>query len=701
AGDQNVEDLWEGQAKRGQDGLSIFRSDADLQHTVDKWIAGTKFSKLLELWVKGLEVEWSKLYRDARPQRMSLPTYPFARERYWIDIPGSEEVEVKVLAIEKPVSVQPAASDVLPAVTASLRTLLANELQMQESDIRENVQFIDLGLDSVTGVTWMRKINEKYQTSIEAIRIYSYPTLAQLSRYVKEEAEKQGTLLSQEFPVAATVPVTTQNGGCRPKRMRTGLRRNRGLVSDVAQPIAVIGMAGQFPQAKNLDEFWRNITQGRNCIDQVPHERWDVNAFYHADEAVPGKTYCKWLGALEEYDRFDPLFFSISPKDATSMDPQQRLILQACWHTIESAGYSASALAGVKCGVFMGCTHGDYHLLSREHQLSAQGFIGDATSILAGRISYLLDLQGPCLSIDTACSSSLVAIASACDSLTSGDSDLALAGGVYVMAGPEMHIKTAQAGMLSSKGQCFTFDQRADGFVPGEGVGVVMLKRLAEAQRDKDVICGVIEGWGVNQDGKTNGITAPNLESQTRLEQEVYDKYQIDPAGIQLIEAHGTGTKLGDPIEVQGLKNAFKKYTQNREYCALGSVKSNIGHCLTAAGIAGFIKLIFALQHKQLPPTINFERLNEHIDLEDSPFYVNTSLREWKLNGAARRRAAINSLGFSGTNAHIVAGEYLPSVETERPVSVIAPDRKVVILLSARTREQLKEKARELLEFVR
>src|SRR6266852_6738355 len=269
------------------------------------------------------------------------------------------------------------------------------------------------------------------------------------------------------------------------------------------------------------------------------------------------------------------------------------------------------------------------------------------------------------------------------------------------MAGPDLHIMSSQAGMLSPEGKCFTFDQRADGFVPGEGVGVVLLKRLAEAQRDGDIIYGVIQGWGVNQDGKTNGITAPNPESQTRLEQEVYDKYRIDPASIQLIEAHGTGTKLGDPIEVEGLKKAFKKYTENKKYCALGSVKSNIGHCATAAGIAGVIKLGLALKHKQLPPTINFEQLNEHIDLKDSPFYVNSRLQEWKLGGAQRRQAAISSFGFSGTNAHVVIGEYPPPAEVQRPVSVVTQNTNIIIPLSARTAEQLKQKARGLLDFMR
>jgi acyl transferase domain-containing protein len=462
----------------------------------------------------------------------------------------------------------------------------------------------------------------------------------------------------------------------------------------------VIGMSGRFPQSKNLDEYWQNIVQGKNCVTQVPPDRWDVKRYYQPGKIVAGKTNSQWAGFLKDYDRFDPLFFSISPTEAETMDPQQRLFLQACWHSIESAGYDARVLSGSKCGVFVGCTTGDYATLSLEQRLSAQGFTGNAMSILAGRISYFLNLQGPCLSIDTACSSSLVAIAHACDSLISGGSDLALAGGVYVMTGPEMHVKMAQAGMLSPEGNCFTFDQRADGFVPGEGVGVVVLKRLADAQRDHDIIYGVIEGWGINQDGKTNGITAPNPESQTRLEQEVYDRFQIDPATIQLIEAHGTGTKLGDPIEVEGLKKAFEKYTQNKDFCALGSVKSNIGHCATAAGVAGLIKLIMALRHKQQPPSINFEQLNEHIELQDSPFYINRKLREWKLNGADKRRGAVSSFGFSGTNAHVVVAEYLAPAEVKSPVTVITEDSRILVPLSARNPEQLNQIARDLKEFI-
>jgi acyl transferase domain-containing protein/enoyl-CoA hydratase/carnithine racemase/acyl carrier protein len=595
------------------------------------------------------------------------------------------------------------------AMTRRLKALLAAELQMREDEIDDQAPFVDLGLDSISGVAWIRKINDTYRTAIEATRVYSYPTLAQFSRYVTEEAERSGTLPAAAPPRsvdgrAARISASANLAAAdvtplKSRRRRAGLRVRSDAPAASRRPtIAVIGMAGQFPQARTLDAFWQNLAEGRNCISEVSPDRWDVRAYYQPGAAVAGKTNSRWMGALEDYDRFDPLFFNISPSEAESMDPQQRLFLQACWHAIEDACYDARGLSASKCGVFVGCTTGDYHQRWRVHELNAHRFTGSASSILAARIAYFLNLQGACLAIDTACSSSLVAVAQACDSLSARDSDLALAGGVYVMAGPEMHIRTAQAGMLSAEGRCFTFDRRADGFVPGEAVGVVMLKRLDDAVKDRDLIYGVIEGWGVNQDGRTNGITAPNPESQVRLEQDVYDKYGIDPASIQLVEAHGTATKLGDPIEVEGLKTAFRKYTDKREYCALGSVKSNIGHCLTAAGIAGVIKVLLALRHERIPPTINFEEMNDRVDLSDSPFYVNTRLRPWELNGATRRRGAISSFGFSGTNAHLVIGDYRPGVE---PVAgTRSAGTPAIVLLSAATAAQLRQKAQDLLDLL-
>ncbi|SAL32898.1 polyketide synthase [Caballeronia udeis] len=617
------------------------------------------------------------------------------------------------------------ASDTRAEVIETLKRLLASELHLHPDEIDESAQFMDVGLDSITGVTWVRKINERYGINIEATKVYSHPNLVEISAVVRQEADRAGTLAPAAAMQAAMVPPAAGPVASAPIAMlaapaasRTTLSRPvlkslRGahtaklrLASQPGtdkslQPIAVIGMAGQFPKARDIEEFWRNLESGRDCIDEIPDARWRLRDFYQEGAAVPGRTNSRWLGALDEYDLFDPLFFNISPTEAECMDPQQRVFLQSSWHCIENASYSAQTLSGSQCGVFVGCGPSDYHVSATEERLSAQGFTGAATSILAARISYLLNLRGPCLSIDTACSSSLVAIATACDNLNAGNCDLALAGGVYVMAGPSMHIMTAQAGMLSPDGRCFSFDQRANGFVPGEGVGVLMLKRLADAERDGDRIQAVIHGWGVNQDGKTNGITAPNEDAQSRLLSSVYRKFDIDPAGIGLVEAHGTGTKLGDPIEVAGLKAAFKPFTADTGFCALGTVKSNIGHCLTAAGAAGIIKLVLALQHKQLPPTINYRQCNEHIQLKGSPFYVNDRLNAWKVEGGRRRRAAISSFGFGGTNAHIVLGEYAAPAAATPAVPALVQDGKIMVPLSARNEEQLHQKAHDLLAFIR
>jgi len=346
-------------------------------------------------------------------------------------------------------------------------------------------------------------------------------------------------------------------------------------------------------------------------------------------------------------------------------------------------------LSGSRCGVYVGCGQGDYSERSGKQGLTAQALLGNSSAILSARISYHLNLKGACLAIDTACSSSLVALAEACDSLLLHRNDIALAGGVCVLAGPGLHVMASKAGMLSKHGRCFTFDSRADGFVPGEGVGVVLLKRLNDAVSDGDTIVGVIRGWGVNQDGRTNGITAPSAKSQTELQARVYERFGIDPQTISLVEAHGTATPLGDPIEVEALTHSFRVHTQKTGYCALGSVKSNIGHLLAAAGISGLIKTLLSLRYGMLPPTIHFENLNEHVVLDESPFYVNTALQPW--DGPTPRRAAINSFGFSGTNAHVVLEEWRAPAAAE-----VRRDQPVLLVLSAKSRAQLERYALEL-----
>ncbi len=676
----------------------------------------------------GLSIEATKVYSYPNLQKLAQhlaeqsSAGPEATSSAAPANPDAAAAPARAVAARPATTAEPTRPRVeLGAVRRTLIELLAQELRQAPETIDADRGFVDLGLDSISGVTWVRAINGVYGTEIEATRVYTYPTVELFARFVRDLlAQREAEQAASTMPEAAA-PIVIERVEARPVSMivlrqdRPALQSWRGDDTAMSAPIAaqaqgralhaaevaVIGMAGRFPMAKDLDAFWDNIANGRNCISEIPPSRWDASAFYTEGQPGLGQTNSKWMGVLEGHDRFDPLFFGLSPVEAEAMDPQQRVFLECCWHGIESAGYTAERLSGSRCGVFVGCANGDYHLLSREQQVDALGFTGNATSILAARVSYFLNLQGPCVSIDTACSSSLVAIANACDSLITGASDMALAGGVYVMANADMFLKTAHAGMLSPDGRCYTFDQRANGFVPGEGVGVVMLKRLADAERDGDDILGVIRGWGVNQDGRTNGITAPNAESQQRLMRDVHTRFGIDPGSIQLIEAHGTGTKLGDPIEIDGLKSAFLPATERRQYCAIGSVKTNIGHCLTAAGVSGFIKLLLSLRHRKLPPTINYETPNEHLALDDSPFFVNTTLRDWVAPAGVPRQAAISSFGFSGTNAHLVLAEHVPQATmVAGTVPGAVPATGVIVPLSARTVDQLLQKAKDLRAWI-
>nr|ADA82581.1 trans-AT polyketide synthase [uncultured bacterium psy1] len=605
-----------------------------------------------------------------------------------IEASFSEQLVSAETMVSQP-TVPQSVNDVSSALYKLLRETLARELHMAVEDIDDDRPFLDMGLDSVIGVTWVRKLNERFGLSITVTKVYAHPTVCAMGHFLLQEESVRKALADAGEPsrvemAASIVEVKTSDDA---------------PISDVEgdmPAIAVIGMSGQFPQANNVEALWQNLVEGRDCISEVPLDRWPVDAYFDPTPQVPGKTYSRWMGVLEDADKFDPLFFSISPREAMAMDPQQRLFLETCWSCVEDAGYAPSSLSGTRCGVFAGCGVSDYNQHLDADGLDAQRFMGGSTSILAARISYELNLRGPSMAVDTACSASLVAIAVACDNLVAGACDTALAGGVCVMAGPAMHIMTSQARMLSPDGRCFTFDQRANGFVPGEGVGVVLLKRLADAERDGDRILGVLRGWGVNQDGKTNGITAPSGDSQTGLQRDVYERYGIDPATIQLVEAHGTGTKLGDPIEVEGLCQAFSSFTDQRNYCALGSAKSNIGHLLMAAGVAGLIKTLLALQHQTLPPTIHFEQLNEHIALDDSAFYVNDRIRPWASQGATPRRAAVSSFGFSGTNAHVVVEEY--ATDARRSHSRAAGP--FLVVLSAKQKERLREAVQRLCDHL-
>ena len=574
-----------------------------------------------------------------------------------------------------------------------LKLILAEVLRIDTSIIDADQAFVEFGLDSFLAAALIVEVNKKYGTELSHITVFDYPNVREFSLLLQAEIRK---LPGYSLPPAPRPQISAP--GPYPVLAKT-IRLGRTMIHHQAaldDKIAIIGMSGKYPQASNLQQYWNNLSEGRNCIREVPLSRWDVDRYYDPDRAAKDKTNSKWLGALDDVDCFDPLFFRISPQEAEYMDPQHRLFLQGSYQAFEDAGYSSTMLSNKKCGVYLGISTNEYELLLVRNGILPTSVTSSSYAIAAARIAYYLNLKGPAISVDTACSSSLVSIHLACQGLVSRETDMALAGGVSLWLIPESYLAMSQAGMFSPVGQCKTFDDTADGIVNGEGVGAVVLKRLKDAQQDGDFIYGVILGSGINQDGKTNGITAPSVHSQIELERTVYDRYGIDPETISYVETHGTGTRLGDPIELQALATVFGERTKRRNFCALGSVKSNIGHTTAASGVAGVQKVLLSMQHRTLVPTLHVTRENSRFDFENSPFYVSREKHDWDVPPGSLRRAAVSSFGFSGTNAHLVIEEYpSPARQTAsgQTVTVIMP-------LSARTVDQLKQRARDLLEFV-
>jgi 8-amino-7-oxononanoate synthase len=435
------------------------------------------------------------------------------------------------------------------------------------------------------------------------------------------------------------------------------------------EPIAIVGIGCRFPGATNPEAFWKLLQDGVDAIQEVPRSRWDVYQFYDLDLSQPGKANTRWGGFLEQLDQFDPQFFGIAPREAISMDPQQRLLLEVAWEALEDAGQIPERLRGSQTGVFIGIGTHDYSIRLWQHPVDdSYATTGTGNCIAANRISYVFDFKGPSLAVDTACSSSLVATHLACQSLWCGESSLALAGGVNVLILPNVTAGFSKGGFMSPSGRCKSFDASADGYVRSEGAGIIVLKPLSQALADGNSIYAVIRGTAVNQDGFSHGMVAPNPQAQEAVIREAYQKAGIAPAQVDYIEAHGTGTKLGDPVEMEALGAVLAEGRKPGNCCAVGSVKTNIGHTETAAGVAGLIKVALALKHQQIPPSLHFQTPNPHIPFATLPLRVQTTLMPWP-KSARPAIAGINSFGFGGTNAHVVV--------TSAPVSPEPPPRQL------------------------
>ncbi|MFE2869653.1 amino acid adenylation domain-containing protein [Embleya sp. NPDC059259] len=467
----------------------------------------------------------------------------------------------------------------------------------------------------------------------------------------------------------------TRNAGCRDK-------------------IAVIGIGCRLPGgAGDHRAFWRNVIEGRDCLTPTPADRYDLGTLLSRDTAKSGRLVGGRGGYIDGFDTFDPAFFGISPREAEHMDPQQRKLLEVAWEALEDGGQRPAELAGREVGVFVGAFTLDYKILQFAdlgfETLAAHTATGTMMTMVSNRISHCFDFRGPSLSIDTACSSSLVAVDLACRSLLRGESSLALAGGTLLHMAPQYTIAETKGGFLSPEGRSCTFDASADGYVRAEGVGLVALKRLADARRDGDPIHAVIVGSGVNQDGRTSGITVPNADAQVALIERVCAEAGITPGDLQYVEAHGTSTPVGDPIEAAALGRALAIGRGPQDRCYVGSVKPNIGHTESAAGIAGLIKTVLCLEHRVIPPHINLERINPAIDLASLPYEIPTRPTRWPDHDGPAR-AGVNAFGFGGTNAHVVLEE--PPKAPVRPAGDES-DTYTILPLTARDPAVLPERA--------
>jgi len=541
-------------------------------------------------------------------------------------------------------------------------------IESREIDIRE--PFASYGLGSTEAVSLAGELADWLGGKLSPALVYEYPTIEALARHLAG---------SPDVSEAAT-----------------GAGQEREAKNE---PIAIIGIGCRFPGANDPPAFWHLLREGVDAIREVPADRFDQHAFYDPDPATPGKMNTRWGGFLGQVDQFDPSFFGISLREASRMDPQQRLLLEVTWEALQDAGQVPERLVGTQVGVFIGIATNDYGRLQWNdlERIDAYAGTGNALSIAANRISYLFDFRGPSLAIDTACSSSLVAVHLACSSLRNGESTLALAGGVNLILSPAIAINFTKAGVMAPDGRCKAFDARANGYVRSEGAGVVVLKPFSKALADRDPIYAVIRSSAVNQDGRSNGLMAPNRLAQEAVLREAYRQAGVSPAKVQYVEAHGTGTLLGDPIEAKALGTVLGVERPPGQPCALGSVKTNLGHLEAAAGIAGLIKVALALRHREIPPSLHFEKPNPLIPFDELPLQVQTALSPWPADSGPAL-AGVSSFGFGGTNAHVVLEGAPPDILAMPDVEQkIGPH---LLPLSARSPEALQSLARAYQNFL-
>ncbi|GAB7110817.1 hypothetical protein JCM4814A_91350 [Streptomyces phaeofaciens JCM 4814] len=558
-------------------------------------------------------------------------------------------------------------------VLALVREEAARVLGLRSAEaVRGDQPLRDLGMDSVTAVELRNRLGARLGTRLPATLLFDHPTPLRLTRHLVD-----GVL-----------------AGAAPRKA-VSARPADATPTPADEPIAVVAIACRLPGGVHgPDDLWHLVADGRDAVGPFPAGRWDVESLYDPDPDAPGKSYAREGGFLDDLASFDAGFFGITPKEAAAMDPQQRLLLETAWEALERSGTVPAALAGSTTGVYVGMFGSDYLSGSRLDQLDGYVGTGSALSVASGRLAYALGLHGPALTVDTACSSSLVATHLAAQALRSGECDLALAGGVTLMVTPQTFVEFSRLRGLSATGRCRSFSDDADGAIWAEGAGMLVLKRLGDARRDGDEVLAVLRGTAVNQDGRSQGLSAPNGPAQEQVVRRALELSGLTPADIDYVEAHGTGTALGDPIEAHALSEVFGASRPDGRPLYLGSLKSNLGHTQAASGVAGLIKVVQALRHRTLPATLHAGTPSRHVDWDDSGLRLLNEARPWPVTQERVRRAGVSAFGISGTNAHVIVEEAPAAPE---PAGAAEPaDGKRLFVLSGRSETALRGQAARL-----
>ncbi|MFD5410307.1 SDR family NAD(P)-dependent oxidoreductase [Streptomyces nojiriensis] len=585
----------------------------------------------------------------------------------------------------------PTAEPAAPSADAAeefLRGVLAEVFEFPAEEMEADAPFERFGIDSLLIMDLTRRLEDHFG-SLPKTLFFEYQDLRSLAGWFTEH---HGSRLAELAPAPepVTVPAPRADGAPEPvaaaPAVLPGAAEAPAHAPSGPVPIAIVGVAARFAESDTLDQFWDHLQAGRDLITEIPADRWDWRDYDQATPADRAARYSRWGSFLRGVDMFDPLFFGVSPREAEIVDPQERLFLQTAWHAMENAGRTRADLRSHRVGVYVGAMYGLYQLHEAE-----DGRIGASShASIANRVSYTLGLTGPSLGVDTMCSSSLTAIHLAVRDLRAGDTDLAVAGGVNLHVHPYKYRFLGQGSFTSSDGRCRSFGADGDGYVPGEGVGAVLLRPLADAVRDGDHIHGVILGTSVNHGGRTNGFTVPNPVAQGDLVARALGEAGVDPATLGYLEAHGTGTALGDPVEIRGLARALAEAGLPPRSLPIGSVKSNVGHLESASGMAGLCKVLLQMRHGRLVPSLHADPLNPNIDFDSTPLHVQRDLAPWPRPDGAPRRAGLSSFGAGGANAHLVVEEYVaPPAAGQEPGPYLFP-------LSTRVPERLPVLAAEL-----